>query len=199
MKSYEVTNLSVVKDGKVILSNIDLALEEATISGLYGKQGAGKTLLLKALSERCNTSRSEKTAPLFTASLVETNRLLPNKKALHNMKIVTRNHESLSEEDIVWYLEKVGLRVQDERIIAAFSKSEKLALAIALVLVENPNIILFDEPFNELENTDLMRFSELLKSLQTMRLATVIASGNLSLMEPICEKVYELEDWNVNA
>lgn len=189
MESYQIVNLSASKAGKAVFSNINLLLSESTITGIYGRRDAGKTVLLNTLYKPEGRNGLQP----FSAKLVDTGYLLIDKNAMANMRILTRNHDSLSDEDILWYLEKVGISVADTRLVKDYKKSEKVLLALAIIISENPKIIMFDEPFNIFEQMEIIRFNELLTSLKQMNFSILLTSRNLSLIQPICEKIYHLE------
>lgn len=201
MEIYEVENLTIKLEEKTMFSNISLSLNSATINGIHGKKDSGKRLLLQCLSGQFNQGESDvKTfgeLRNFSAQLVQLQDLLLDKTALSNMKILTLNQGSLSEDDLVWYLEKVGIDAKDDRAVKEYSKAEKLLLSLAVILSENPAIILFDEPFNQIEIQDLARFNDLLQQLIKMNFTLLISSQNNALLQPICEKIYSISAGNL--
>lgn len=198
MKSYQVENMSVSINGEELLSNIHLNMNTAQIYGISGEANAGKTLLLNCLA---NNLAEYEEKPIvknmhinFQAKLMMIEQLLLKSTALNNMRILSRQQEKISDEDSKWFLEKVGLNPQDARPVEKYSKLEKSLLAVALLLAENPSVILFDEPYTDFRIAEIKQMNQLLKSVRDMNICLLVTDESVSLLQPICQIIYQLNE-----
>ncbi|MBQ0138125.1 MAG: ATP-binding cassette domain-containing protein [Kurthia sp.] len=198
MGNYQLENMSVSINGEMIFSTINLHMLNAQIYGIVGRVNSGKTLLLNGLANNLSTYQVKpivkKTQQNFHAELVSTTNLLLKSTALNNMRILSSREEKLSDDDVKWFLEKVGLSPQDSRNVETFSKMEKTLLAVALLLAENPSVILFDEPYIGFEIAEIKQMNQLLKLLKDMNICLVVTSVNEALLQPICQVIYRLNN-----
>lgn len=188
--------MSVSINEEELISNLSLYMEDTQILGIVGPKHSGKTLLLNCLAN--NFSLYEKKPKIttsinnFNGVLLCTEHLLLKSTAYNNMRILSRQQEQLSEEDVNWFLEKVGLQPQDSRAVKNYSKFEKMLLAMALLLAENPSLILLDEPYTDFQIANIKLMNQLLKRLKQMEISIIITSESEALLKPICEKIYYL-------
>lgn len=196
MKNYQIENMSVLINEKKMISNLNLNMQGTQISGIVGPKNSGKTLLLNSLAKDFSMYEIK---PKMTASnnnfyalLLSTENLLLKSTAYNNMRILSSQQEKISEEDVKWFLEEVGLEKDDSRTVESYSKIEKTLLAMALLLAENPSIILLDEPYIGFQIADIKLMNQLLKRLKNSDISFIITSENESILQPICEKIYRL-------
>lgn len=197
MEYYSFEKLEIALEEECILSNININMQPESIIGIFGEKNSGKTLFVRALtSEKTYASRAIKikNAPTyFPAILVKSNQLIEHNTAINNFRLLTAQNETLTMADIDWYLEKVGLTLNDEREVHEYTKAEKFLLAVAIVLSNHPKIIIFDAPFNEFELTETAKLYELITKLNRMNLTILITERNRVLLDPICKELYQMQ------
>lgn len=197
MEYYSFENLAVALEEKCILSNMNICIEHESIVGIVGQKDSGKSLLVHALaSEKTYASKAitMKNKPsYFPAALVKSDILIEENTAVNNIRLLTGKNENLMLADVQWYLEKVGLTLNDERMIQNYSKAEKFLLAVAIVLSDYPKIIILDAPFKEFEITESALLYELVQQLNRMNITIVITDRNFALLDPICNEVYRMQ------
>ncbi|GEK35614.1 ATP-binding cassette domain-containing protein [Kurthia sibirica] len=198
MTILEIDQLSITVNNKKIVHNSKLLIEEVGIYGLIGGRDAGKTLLFEWLSGQLAPLEGEiqitekKQEQLLQASLVKIKPLLVNLTIFENLRVLCSNADSVSEADIVWYLSFVGLNQSDNRLVSALSKAEKYRLAIALSLIDNPSILLLDEPFFDFTIEDFNMIQHILSKIIESNIAIVIATRNEEGIRPLCKRVFRL-------
>lgn len=198
MQNFEVKNMSVKINERNILSNINLNLQNSQIYGVLGQEKSGKTLLINSLARKIESYEIKPNISYdsfgFTAAILSTKQLLPQSTAVNNMRILSNQKDNLSDEDINWFLEKVGLNPNDKRMIASYSKIEKILVAGALVLSENPNVIMIDDPFSQTVNLDEKLVLRLFQKLATMNVSVLITGNNEEQLKKICQQIFQLEN-----
>ena len=158
----KLTNVSkVIKKAKV-LDNVNLELTSGKVYGLKGKNGSGKTMLLRAISGLINLDSGsifidgEKLHdkiefPPETGIVIENMELLPECSAKRNLQMLAKIKNIADEKDIIFSLERVGLDPDSDKKVKKFSLGMKQRLNIAQAIFENQKIILLDEPTNALD------------------------------------------------
>lgn len=197
MEYYSFENLIVSLEEECILSNMNVNIQHESIVGIVGKKDSGKSLLVHALaSKKTYASKviTMKNEPsYFPATLVKSDILIEENTAINNIRLLTAQNENLMLADVHWYLEKVGLALNDERMIQSYSRAEKYLLAVAIVLSEHPKIIILDAPFKEFEVKESPLLYELIQQLNRMNITIIITDRNVALLEPICKEVYQMQ------
>lgn len=197
MESYSFENFAIALEEECILSNLNVNIAHESIVGIVGKKDSGKSLLMHALaSEKTFASKviTMKNEPsYFPAALVKSNILIEENTAINNIRVLTAQNEDLMLADVQWYLEKVGLSVDDKRMVHSYTKAEKYLLAVAIVLSDHPKIIILDAPFKEFEIIESSILYALIQQLNRMNITIVITDRNAALLEPICRDVYRIQ------
>ena len=158
----EIKNLS--KDFKKanILNSINLTLESGTIYGLIGRNGTGKSVFLKTLCGFYYPSSGEilfdgknysanNLYPDNLRALIEKPSFMPNLTGYENLELLASIQNKIGKSEIEETLKKVNLFEEKDKKYSKYSLGMKQKLGIAQVLMENPEIIILDEPFNAIE------------------------------------------------
>lgn len=158
----EVCNMTKRIKGTTVLKNISLSMEGGKIYGLRGKNGSGKTMLLRSLSGLIRPSEGKIMInqdqlgkdidfPLSMGMLIENPSFLNGYTGFQNLKMLTYIRDNIVEKDIRQVLNEVGLDPYDKRKYRKYSLGMKQRLGIACALMGKPDLILLDEPFNALD------------------------------------------------
>lgn len=213
MKSGEpvvrIENLTKVINNQTILDNIDFSVCQGEILGVVGKNAAGKSMLFKVMSGLVKPTKG--TISVFgeiigvngrfapnTGGLIEYPGLLPQYNAVKNLKQLAAIRNIVGDEEICDALTNVGLNPKDKRPVKKYSLGMRQKLGIAQAIFENPQLIILDEPTNNLDYDSVAQIQNLLLDLNTKADITIIlASHNLSDIEKLCHRVLVLDQGKI--
>ena len=202
-QGLELTDVSVTIGADKLLSGISLRAEPGTITGLIGRNGSGKTMLLRAICGLVPLAQGEVVVagqrvgkdvdfPDSIGVIIETPGFLPQYTAFENLKILARIRNRIGDAGIQSALEQVGLSGVKKRV-GKFSLGMKQRRGIAQAIMENPAILLLDEPMNGLDNAGVREMRELFKALRDKGRTILLASHNPLDIEELCDSVYEMD------
>lgn len=200
----DVKNLSKEFNGVKVLDNVNLQFEEGKIYGLIGRNGSGKSVFLKIL---CNfyaptygevlfdniNIYKENIFPPETRALIEKPSFLPDVTGFDNLKLLASIQNRISDEEILNTLKKLNLIEDKDKKYKNYSLGMKQKLGIAQVLMENPKIIILDEPFNGIENATAKKVRDILKSEAKSGKIIILASHIKEDIEELADVVYEFD------
>lgn len=162
MSNIVIKNVSKSFDGVEVLHDVNLDLEEGHIYGFIGRNGSGKSVLFKIICGLYYPTTGNVVVdgvdihkndvfPDDMRVLIEKPNFLPNLTGLENLKLLTSIQNKITEEDIILVLDKLNLKKDMNKLYHKYSLGMKQKLAVAQVLMENPKMMIFDEPFNGIE------------------------------------------------
>ena len=169
----DVTNLSKIIRGSVILDNISIHFESGHIYGIIGKNGSGKTMLLRAISGLIVPSSgvvyvdgkalgTEISFPPEIGILIEKPEFLGHLSGFENLKMLSEIKGSISDANIAEYMNYFDLDPEEKKPVRKYSQGMKQKLGIIQAIMENQNLLVLDEPFNALDEKSVKLFRELL-------------------------------------
>lgn len=208
MSKIIVKNVSKEIKGKTILNNISYTFESGTIYGLHGRNGSGKTMLLRAIAGLIIPNSGEIIVdgkvigkdiefPESMGIIIENMSLLPEYTAFENLKLLAKIKKVATDEDIVNALKSVGLDPYDKKKVKAFSLGMKQKLNIAQAIFENPEILLLDEPTNALDNETIKDIRELLIKMKNQGKTIIIASHNNEDISSLADEIIEIVNGSI--
>lgn len=173
-----------------VINNVNLSVKKGEIYGLTGRNGAGKTTVLKLISGLAKPT--EGNVCLFEKNghdtmnvqnrvgvLIESPGIYPNMNANENIKLKCLAKGISSKSYIAELLESVGLSTADKKKVKHFSVGMKQRLGIALALAGNPELVLLDEPINGLDPQGIAEIREMIIKLNRERGITFIISSHI--------------------
>lgn len=186
----QTNNLTKQYGNHKAVNNVNLSVRKGEIYGLIGRNGAGKTTVLRLISGLA--SPTEGNICLFGQNshdtvyaqnrvgiLIESPGVYPNMSARENVKLKCLAKGISSKSYIAELLEGVGLRATDKKKVKHFSVGMKQRLGIALALVGNPELVLLDEPINGLDPQGMAEIREIITKLNKDRGITFIISSHI--------------------
>jgi len=158
----EIKNYTKIIKGSTVLDNINTVFESGKIYGLKGKNGSGKTMLMRAISGLIRPSSGEViienevlgrdiSFPRSIGVLIENPAFLANETGFSNLRMLADLGEGVSNEDIEAVLSELGLDPKEKKSYKKYSLGMKQKLGIAAAVMEHPDIIILDEPINALD------------------------------------------------
>lgn len=182
-----------------ILKNINLTINEGTIVGIIGRNGSGKTVLLKIISglyfeTTGEIIRNSKYNIYSDYGFLIDVGFLDNETGFNNLKILSLLKNRISDNDIIDILKYVGLNPYDKTKYKNYSTGMKQKLKIAQALMEKPKVIILDEPFNGLDKKSVDFFRNEFIKLKNSGATIIITSHYQEDIDKLCDLVYEMVD-----
>ena len=185
----EVKNYSKKLKGRNVLDNVSYKFEGGNIYGLYGRNGSGKTMLMRAVAGLIfptsgeviidgKVLHKEISFPKDMGVIIENMELMPQYDAYDNLKILGKIRKTATDDDINSTLEKVGLHDVKGKKVRTYSLGMKQKLAIAQAIFEHPKLLLLDEPTNALDEESINDIRKLLLELKEKGVLIIVASHN---------------------
>lgn len=189
MSTISIQNLSKSIKSHKILDNVNLTFESGNIYGLVGRNGSGKTMLLRAICGLIFPDEGTITIddkilhkdisfPPSCGAIIEHTELLPNLSAFDNLKILGKIKNTATDDSIKETLQSVELDAESQAKVKTFSLGMKQKLSIAQALFENPDILLLDEPTNGLDEESVNTVRKILIKEKNKGKLIIIASHN---------------------
>lgn len=199
----EIKNYCKSIKSRQILNNVSYNFEYGKIYGIYGHNGSGKTMLLRAIAGLLvpdsgsvvidgKVLHKDMSFPPSIGIVIENMNLLPQYNAFDNLKILGKIKKTATDEDIKTALERVGLK--SDLKVKKFSLGMKQRLNIAQAVFEKQKIILLDEPTNALDNDGVQLIYKLLKEEKERGALVVITTHHKEDLEEICDVVLEMTE-----
>lgn len=205
MNYIEIKNYTKKIKNRVILDNINCSLEKGKIYGLYGRNGSGKTMLLRAISGLIVPTSGSVTVngeiihetvdfPSDTGIIIENLSLFPEYTAFQNLKRLSKIQNKATDEDIYKAIELVGLDPKNDEKIRTYSLGMKQKLNIAQAIFEDQKLLLLDEPTNALDRQSVQDIYDLFMQLKKKGKTLIIASHIREDLESHCDLVLFIEN-----
>ncbi|MFT8709984.1 MAG: ABC transporter ATP-binding protein [Sporolactobacillus sp.] len=191
--------------GRKVLKDISYHFEEAKIYGLFGINGSGKTMLLRAIGGLLvptngkvliNQKQLHKdiSFPPSVGIIIETMQMLPQFDAKNNLSILAKVKKVATEEAIRTSLERVGLDPDSKLKVRKFSLGMKQRLNIAQAIFEKPQLLLLDEPTNAIDDKGIQQIHQILAEEKKRGATIIIATHNKEDIRPLCDEILKMED-----
>lgn len=197
----EVSNLSKNFGGFRAVDNISFRIEKGNVYGLLGPNGSGKSTTLGMILNVVNVTSgtyqwfngnaSNQQALKRIGAIIERPNFYPYMSAYENLKLVCKIKE-ISTDKIDNKLKLVGLWEYKDRKFRAFSLGMKQRLAIASALLNDPEILILDEPTNGLDPQGIHKIRELIQYIALQGVTVLLASHLLDEVEKVCSHVIVL-------
>jgi len=199
----EIKNYCKSIKSRPILNNVSYNFEYGKIYGIYGHNGSGKTMLLRAIAGLLvpdsgsvvidgKVLHKDMSFPPSIGIVIENMNLLPQYNAFDNLKILGKIKKTATDEDITTALELVGLK--SDLKVKKFSLGMKQRLNIAQAVFEKQKIILLDEPTNALDNDGVQLIYKLLKEEKERGALVVITTHHKEDLEEVCDVVLKMTE-----
>ena len=193
----------------IILNDINLHLKENKIYGFVGRNGSGKSILFKGICGLLNISNGKiiikgkeigKDIDFYDnlGAVLDGAGFLPNLSSFDNLKLLASIRNQISDSDIKSALNKVGLDPNDKKKYKKYSLGMKQKLALAQAIMENPELLILDEPFNGLDSYSVKDIREMLIDYKKEGKTILISSHIKEDIDILCDEVYELDRGNIN-
>lgn len=199
-----IENVSKSFGTEEVIKDISLSFEKGSIYGLIGRNGSGKTVLLKMIVGFVKPSKGrilveDKEIGKDTdfadniGLIIETPGFLGGYSGYKNLEYLAGIRKRIGKEEIRESMERVGLDPDSRKKVRKYSLGMRQRLGIAQAMMENPDILLLDEPMNGLDTQGVEDVRSILLQLKEEGKTIILSSHNREDIEILCDEVYEME------
>ena len=204
MQELKIEHICKVIKGVSLLKDVSLTITKGHIYGIVGRNGSGKTVLLKCICGFMPITSGKilqdgveigKDTEFIrdTGFIIENPSFLSGKSGLKNLKYLAGIRKKANEERLRECMKIVGLDPTNDKTVGKYSLGMRQRLGIAQVLMEDPDFILLDEPMNGLDNEGVVQMRELFIKLKQQGKTFLVVSHNRYDIEALCDEVYEMD------
>ena len=208
MSEIKIEDLSKSIKGALILDKVSITLTSGKIYGLRGKNGSGKTMLMRAMSGLLipdsgsviingKTLHKDISFPESIGILIENPSFLPQYTGFKNLKLLAGLTGNISDDEIRTALDRVGLDPEDKRTYRKYSLGMKQKLGIANAIMGEPDIIILDEPINALDEESVKKIKKVLLGIRDKDKLIIIACHDREELEYLSDIIYEIKDGSI--
>lgn len=193
-----------------VLEDINVTMEQGKVYGFAGNNGSGKTVLMKCICGFLPVTSgkiyvngkvigTEIDFPENIGVIIETPGFLTNLTGMRNLEILAGMRSRISREEIREAIKRAGLDPDLKKSVSKYSLGMRQRLGIAQAIMENPDFLILDEPFNGLDKHGVEDIRNLLLELKKQGKTIILASHNSEDIRILCDKVYEMDGGKMRA
>lgn len=204
MNIIDVKNVNLTLGKTQILKDINVSFERGRIHGLIGRNGSGKTMLMKCICGFIKPTTGEIMVdgkrvgkdvdfPKNMGIIIETPGFIPYYSGYKNLKLLAGLNNRIGKKEIMQSMEQVGLDPKLKRHVRKYSLGMRQRLGLAQAIMENPDLLILDEPFNGLDKDGVKDMREYLLSYKEQGKTILICSHSAEDISVLCETVHEMD------
>ena len=189
---------------ELVLKSVTRDFEKGKIHGIVGNNGSGKTVLMKCIcgfliptegEVIVNGKRVGKDVdfPPGLGLIIETPGFLPNMTGVKNLEILASLNKKIGLEGIAAAIRRVGLDPLMKKPVGKYSLGMRQRLGIAQAIMEDPTLLILDEPLNGLDKHGVREMRQLIKGLKEQGKTILLASHNQGDIDELCDTVCEMD------
>lgn len=200
----KVNNVSLKIKKDMILRDVNAEFDDGKIHGIIGRNGSGKTMLMKCICGFIRPTEGEITVagkrigidcdfPESVGIIIETPEFIPYYTGFKNLKLLADIRHKITDEDIRKSIELVGLDPKLKRSVKKYSLGMRQRLGLAQAIMENPDLLILDEPMNGLDKEGVGEMRKYLLDLKEHGKTILIASHSAEDIDVLCDTVVEMD------
>ena len=204
MNIIDVRNVFLTLGKTEILKDISVSFECGKIHGLIGRNGSGKTTLMKCICGFVKPNSGEITVdgkrvgkdcdfPQSMGVIIETPAFIPYYSGYKNLKLLAELRGKIGGEEIKNTMHRVGLAPEIKRPVRKYSLGMRQRLGLAQAIMENPDLLILDEPMNGLDKEGVQDMRQYLLDLKSQGKTILIASHSAEDIDTLCDTVCEMD------
>jgi len=208
-KYIELKAVSKKIRGTQILDNISVRFEEGKVYGLKGKNGSGKTMLMRAICGLIKVKGEvdisgqligkDISFPPSIGVLIENPSFIGSYTGYKNLEVLASIQKRIGKDEIREALEKVGLDPDDKRTYRKYSLGMKQKLGIAAAIMEKPDIVILDEPINALDEESAKKIRDILSELKAGGSIIILACHDGEELKFLSDEIYEIYEGKITG
>lgn len=187
-----------------VLDDVNLIFEPGKIYGIQGKNGSGKTMLMRAISGLLSLNEGEvevfgevigvdRDFPKSAGILIEHPGLLPEISGFENLKTVMSINKIVSDEEIKKAMSNFDLDPNSNLKVKKYSLGMKQKVGILMAILEKPQVVILDEPTNGLDEASVEKFKDMILNLKDDSRVIIVASHDREGLEEISDEIIKME------
>lgn len=209
MTVIEMKNVTKCFRDKLVINQVSLEFESAQIHGLIGRNGSGKTVLMKMVVGFIkpdsgiirvfgdNIGKDTDFAKNI-GTIIETPGFLPFESGFSNLKYLASIRGKISDREIKQAITSVGLNPDDKKHVGKYSLGMRQRLGLAQAIMENPDLLILDEPMNGLDKDGVKDMRQYLLDLKAQGKTILIASHSAEDIDVLCDTVHEMDKGKIS-
>ena len=209
MNAITVKNLTKKFKEATVLNDINVEFEAGKVHGLIGRNGSGKTMLMKCICGIVPYKMGEIRVkdkiigkdvdiPGNVGVIIETPGFLPNYSGYNNLKFLAKINNKIGTNEIRKAIESVGLNPDDKKHVGKYSLGMRQRLGLAQAIMENPDLLILDEPMNGLDKDGVADMRQYLLDLKAQGKTILIASHSAEDIDVLCDTVHEMDKGKIS-
>ncbi len=203
-----VNNVTKRIKNTVILDNVNLTLRSNFVYGLQGPNGSGKTMLMRLIAGLIRPTSGavyidkakigkDIDFPDSLGLLIENPGFLPSYTGLRNLTLLADLKGIIDEAQIRKTMKAVGLNPDDKRVYRKYSLGMKQRLGIAAAIMEQPNLVILDEPTNALDDQGIALICDIIKCERDRGALVIVSCHDAHILEQISDVIYTVNNGKV--
>ncbi len=187
-----------------VLKNVNMTLEGGSVYGFLGRNGSGKTMMMRALCGLISLTEGSieidgrrlgcgQDFPQKLGMLLETPVFLQDRTGYENLRLLAAIRGEITGDEIRKALEQVGLDPKDRRRVGKYSLGMRQRLGIACAIMEGPELLILDEPFNGLDESGCIMLRELIDRYRREGCLIVLACHDREELEALSDEMYRVD------
>ena len=200
----QIENLSLTLQKIDILKDINLNLENGKIHGLIGRNGSGKTMLMKCICGVVHPTAGtiqidgkyvgkDMDFPEDVGVIIETPEFISYMSGFRNLQLLAKGRKCIGDKEIYDVMKKVNLDPKNSIHVKKYSLGMKQRLGIAQAIMEHPKLLVLDEPFSALDEDGVRDIREMLLQMRQSGVTIILSSHNAEDIKVLCDNVYRLQ------
>mgnify|MGYP000238809296 CR=1 FL=1 len=202
--AISVQHVSQQYGEETVLRDVSHEFEEGRIHGIVGNNGSGKTVLMKCICGFLLPTKGkilvnykqvgkDMDFPGDMGIIIETPGFLPNLSGVKNLSILASLKRKIDEGTIRRTIKRVGLDPNMKKPVGKYSLGMRQRLGIAQAIMEDPSLLVLDEPLNGLDKSGAAQMRDLIKELREQGKTILLASHNQVDIDELCDTVCEMD------
>ncbi|MED4856438.1 ATP-binding cassette domain-containing protein [Bacillus atrophaeus] len=208
--TIKLENVTKTLNSNMVVNNVSMQLESGNIYGFRGANGSGKSMLFRVISGLLVPEKGVITVnqsilhkdisfPESMGIVIENPEFIPHLTGKQNLKVLASIKKQATDMNINHALNVVGLDKNDSRKYKKFSLGMKQRLAIGQAIMENPDLLILDEPTNALDEATIDRIKIFLNEYKKRNKLILISSHDKYFLELISDEIYEVKEGSVTT
>lgn len=204
----EVKDYTKIIKGATILDNINITFESGKCYGLKGKNGSGKTMLMRAVSGLITATKGavvidgetlgrEISFPRSIGVLIENPAFIANYTGYKNLELLACIQKRVGKDEIRKTMEDVGLEPDDKRKYRKYSLGMKQKLGIASAFMEKPDIIILDEPINAIDEAGVVKVKKMIQEAKSRGAVIITACHDAEELQELSDEIIQITEGRV--
>lgn len=201
----EMQKYTKIIDGETVINNVNLSMELGRIYGLRGRNGSGKTMIMRAICGLIKPTSGEVrinnkiigkdiSFPESIGAHIENTGFIDNYTAFQNLRLIADIKGIISDDHIRDVLASIGLDPYGKKKYKKFSLGMKQKLGIASAIMESPQIIILDEPTNALDEESIKKMHAILQEHKKHQSLIIISSHDMEELKYLADEIIIIEN-----